>query len=80
MSEAVLEQLVEKLEWFVDQPSVTREEKALADSLEQRLSPSGLELHRWRDGIVALPRTSPKLLLAGHLDTVPPSPRQSRKR
>jgi len=80
VSEAVLEQLVEKLEWFVDQPSVTREEKALADSLEQRLSPSGLELHRWRDGIVALPRTSPKLLLAGHLDTVPPSPRQTRKR
>lgn len=75
-----LEALVEKLEWFVDQPSVTREEKALADSLEKRLSNGGFRLHRWRDGIVALPGENPKLLLAGHLDTVPPDPGQSRKR
>ena len=75
-----LEQLVEKLEWFVDQPSVTREEKALCDTLEQRLSAQNFELHRWRDGLVAMPKTEPKLLLAGHLDTVPPSSEQTRKR
>ncbi|MCA9777784.1 MAG: succinyl-diaminopimelate desuccinylase [Candidatus Eremiobacteraeota bacterium] len=72
--------LIEKLEWFVDQPSVTREEKALADNLEQRLSASPFQIHRWRDGLVAMPRSEAKLLLAGHLDTVPPSPQQTRKR
>lgn len=77
-----LESLVEKLEWFVDQPSVTREEKALADNLQRRLNSAGTHtVHRWRDGLVALPKNGrPKLLLAGHLDTVPPSPTQTRKR
>jgi succinyl-diaminopimelate desuccinylase len=75
-----LEQLVEKLEWFVDQPSVTRQEKDIADTLERRLSSTEFILHRWRDGIVALPQGAPKFLLAGHLDTVPPSSEQTRKR
>jgi succinyl-diaminopimelate desuccinylase len=77
-----LEALVEKLEWFVDQASVTRNEKDLADHLESRLSgSSGHLVHRWRDGLVVVPKgAEPKLLLAGHLDTVPPSPEQTRKR
>ena len=80
MSE-VLERLVEKLDWFVDQYSVTREEKALADNLEKRLRALGTHsLHRWRDGLVALPSVAPQLLLAGHLDTVPHSPTQTRRR
>ena len=75
-----LHSLIEKLDWFVDQASVTREEKPLADNLEQRLSSGPFTIHRWRDGLVALPKSKPKLLLAGHLDTVPPSPQQTRKR
>lgn len=75
-----LNSLIEKLDWFVDQASVTREEKALADNLEQRLSSAPFTVHRWRDGLVAMPQSQPKLLLAGHLDTVPPSPQQTRKR
>ena len=77
-----LEALVKKLEWFVDQASVTREEKALADTLEQRVSRSlHHRVHRWRDGLVVLPKVGqPRLLLAGHLDTVPPSAEQTRRR
>lgn len=75
------ESLVEKLEWFVDQPSETGQEKVLADNLEKRLSKlSSHRVHRWRDGLVVLPRAQPILLLAGHLDTVPPSAEQTRRR
>lgn len=76
------ESLVQKLEWLVDVPSVTGEEKPLADLLEKRLE--GLSTHvvtRWRDGLVALPESGVvKLALAGHLDTVPPSDEQERVR
>lgn len=76
------ESLVQKLEWLVDIPSVTRQEKTLADTLEKRLR--ALSTHtvtRWRDGLIALPRDGGvKLALAGHLDTVPPSLEQERTR
>lgn len=77
-----LESLVEKLEWFVDQPSVTREEKALADNLQSRLAKwDQFKIHRWRDGLVAVPKDKqPAFLMAGHTDTVPPSSAQTRKR
>ena len=78
----LLERLVGKLEWFVDQPSVTREEKAIADNLERRLGEfKNHKIIRWRDGLALLPLSGdPKLLLAGHLDTVPPSSTQTRRR
>lgn len=81
MSE-LLENLVQKLEWFVDQSSVTRDEKALCDNLERRLASfENHRIHRWRDGLVLLPKSGDiKLLMAGHLDTVPPSDEQTRKR
>ena len=78
----LLERLIAKLEWLVDIPSVTRDEKVLADKLEDKLRLcQGHKLHRWRDGLVLLPNDKePALLMAGHLDTVPPSPEQNRCR
>lgn len=76
-----LESLIEKLEWLVDQPSVTGDEKALCDALQERLARfTDHSLTRWRNGLVLLPKNTPKLLLAGHLDTVPPSAEQTRRR
>lgn len=76
------ERLVQKLEWFVDCPSETRQEKVLADLLQDRLA--ALDTHqvsRWRDGLVAVPRgITPKLAMAGHLDTVTCSAEQERCR
>lgn len=78
----IRESLVQKLEWLVDVPSVTRDEKALADLLQKRLE--GLSSHsvtRWRDGLVVMPRDREvKFAMAGHLDTVPPSKEQQRTR
>jgi succinyl-diaminopimelate desuccinylase len=74
--------LLETLEWLVDIPSPTRQEQQIADLLEQRLARAGShQVRRWRHGFLALPRqAAPRFLLVGHLDTVPPSPRQTRRR
>lgn len=75
--------LLETLEWLVDIPSVTRDEARLADLVEQRLraGEGRYLLRRWRNGVIALPRAGePRFVLAGHLDTVPPSPQQTRRR
>lgn len=76
------ERLVETLEWLVDIPSVTRDEQRIADLMEQRLGKSDSHLlQRWRHGLLAIPRDgSARFLLVGHLDTVPPSPQQTRRR
>lgn len=74
--------LLSTLEWLVDIPSVTRDEQRIADMLEERLrrSPS-YRLRRWRHGILATPKEGEaRYLLVGHLDTVPPSPQQTRRR
>jgi succinyl-diaminopimelate desuccinylase len=59
---------------LVDIPSVSRDERALADHLETRLrARPHLEVTRHLDNVVArtaLGRSS-RLLLAGHIDTVP---------
>ena len=57
-------------------PSVSLDERALADRVEEWCAGIGwLETHRVGDNVVA--RTdlgrSQRLLLAGHLDTVPPN-------
>lgn len=74
--------LVNKLEWLVDMPSVTRDEKLIADAVEARLKQAGThELFRWRHGLLATPKgQTSKLMLVGHLDTVPPSDQQTRRR
>lgn len=74
--------LIETLEWLVDVPSVTREEKEIADLLEERLRKAARHTtRRWRHGLLTTPsQVEPKFLLVGHLDTVPPSPQQSRRR
>ena len=76
------ERLVEKLEWLVDIPSVTREEQAIADQLCVRLEKSEVHIvERWRHGFFVKPKIGvATLMLAGHLDTVPPSPQQTRRR
>lgn len=70
------------LEWLVDIPSVTRDEKRIADLLQERLDASvGYQIQRWRHGLLATPQNrQPRYLLVGHLDTVPPSPQQTRRR
>lgn len=66
---------------IVDIPSVSRDEAALVDWLEQRLrAVSWLEVTRAGDNVVA--RTTfgraQRLVLAGHTDTVPPHPGEER--
>jgi succinyl-diaminopimelate desuccinylase len=60
---------------LVDIPSVSRKEAALADRVEALLAPHDfLEVERVGDSVVARTRFDrpERLLLAGHLDTVPP--------
>ncbi len=79
---ALTERLVEKLEWLVDIPSVTRDEQAIADLMEHRLRQSpDHTVERWRHGFLVTPKNRPAThMLVGHLDTVPPSPQQTRRR
>ena len=74
--------LVETLEWLVDIPSVTRDEERIADLVQARLGEyPGLQVRRWRHGLLAVPKgVEPKSVLVGHLDTVSPSPQQTRRR
>src|SRR5215210_9191559 len=70
------EQLLEYLLFFLERPSVTGEEKDLCDDLEARISASsGWEIERISNNL-AVRRAEPdpsleKVVLAGHLDTVP---------
>jgi succinyl-diaminopimelate desuccinylase len=68
--------LLEDLLWFLECPSVTGEERLLCDDLEARISRlPGWKIERVSNSL-AVRRESPdasreKLVLAGHLDTVP---------
>jgi succinyl-diaminopimelate desuccinylase len=70
------ERLLEDLLWFLERPSVTGEEKLLCDDLEARISRvPGWRIERVSNSL-AVRRETPdasreKLVLAGHLDTVP---------
>jgi succinyl-diaminopimelate desuccinylase len=70
------ERLLDDLLWFLERPSVTGKEKKLCDDLEARISRApGWEIERVSNNL-AVRRESPdasreKLVLAGHLDTVP---------
>ena len=54
-------------------PSVSRDERAICDFIEERLQGDGeLSLARFENNLVArIPGSGPRVLLAGHLDTVP---------
>ena len=70
------EQLLEYLLFFLERPSVTGAEKELCDDLEAHISASpGWEIERVSNNL-AVRRAEPdpsleKVVLAGHLDTVP---------
>ena len=70
------ERLLEDLLWFLERPSVTGEEERLCNDLEARVGRSpGWRVERHANNLV-VSRNSPdpsreKLVLAGHLDTVP---------
>ncbi len=70
------ERLLEDLLWFLERPSVTGEEERLCDDLEARVERSpGWRVERLSNNLV-VSRATPdpsreKLVLAGHLDTVP---------
>ena len=70
------EKLLEYLLFFLERPSVTGAEKELCDDLEARISASpGWEIERVSNNL-AVRRAEPdpsleKVVLAGHLDTVP---------
>jgi succinyl-diaminopimelate desuccinylase len=72
----VRERLLEYLLFFLERPSVTGEEKELCDDLEARISASpDWEVERISNNL-AVRRAEPdpsreKVVLAGHLDTVP---------
>jgi succinyl-diaminopimelate desuccinylase len=72
----VREQLLEYLLFFLERPSVTGAEKELCEDLEARISASiGWEIERVSNNL-AVRRAEPdpsleKVVLAGHLDTVP---------
>lgn len=81
VARAVVEQpssdLLGLTEALVAVPSVSHEEGALADAVEERLrrADAGLEVSRWGDNVVA--RTDAgrarRIVIGGHLDTVPPN-------
>lgn len=61
---------------LIEIPSVSRQEKQLADHVEMALSAApGLEVERIGDNVVARTQfgLGTRLILAGHLDTVPPN-------
>ncbi len=70
------ERLIEDLLWFLERPSVTGEEERLCDHLEARVGRSpGWRVERHANNLVVR-RAAPdpsreKVVLAGHLDTVP---------
>jgi succinyl-diaminopimelate desuccinylase len=70
------ERLLADLLWFLERPSVTGEEGPLCDDLEARISRlAGWETERFSNNLV-VSRAEPdasreRILLAGHLDTVP---------
>ena len=70
------ERLLQALLWFLERPSVTGEEGLLCDDLEARISKvPGWKTERFSNNLVvrrAEPDgSSARILLAGHLDTVP---------
>ena len=74
--------LLQTLEWLVDIASPTRQEQEIADRLEERLAHvTDYRARRWRHGFLVTPKgRAPRFMLVGHLDTVPPSPQQTRRR
>ncbi len=81
-TQGLLARLVAHLTWLVDYPSVTGQEKELADRLQARLEAlPGRRTLRWRHCLASWPaERAPELLLVGHLDTVPPDSKQTRRR
>jgi succinyl-diaminopimelate desuccinylase len=70
------ERLLETLLFFLDRPSVTGSEKRLCDDLEARISSSpGWEIERISNNLAVCRKepdpSLPRVVLAGHLDTVP---------
>jgi succinyl-diaminopimelate desuccinylase len=70
------ERLLETLLFFLDRPSVTGSEKRLCDDLEARISSSpGWEIERISNNLAVCRKepdpSLPRIVLAGHLDTVP---------
>ena len=61
--------LTETLVWLVDIPSVTGEEEPIRDAIASRLG--SLPQHRLRRSLVVGEPGPGKVVLAGHLDTVP---------
>jgi acetylornithine deacetylase len=53
-------------------PSISHEERALADHLEDRLRRRGVRVERVGDNLIARAGRGPRLLLNTHIDTVPP--------
>ena len=63
---------------LVATPSVSGDERAVADRLAARLGAHGVAPRRVGDTLVALAGEGPLLLLDTHLDTVPPAPGWTR--
>ncbi len=75
--------LAELLATLVDIPSVTGNEAAMADFLHARLRARATgEIHRSRNSLVwrSPARGRPLVVLAGHLDTVPPNQNEKARR
>lgn len=64
---------------LVSTPSVSGDERAIADRLERLLRARGAAVRRTGDTLLALAGRGPLLLLDTHLDTVPPAPGWTRE-
>jgi len=64
-----LTELVDTLQWLVDIPSVTGDERAIRDAVAGRLE--GMPQHSIADSLVVGEHRAGAVLLVGHLDTVP---------
>jgi succinyl-diaminopimelate desuccinylase len=64
--------LIETLRWLVDTRSPIGEETELCTAIAERLEPTGHDLHRLGNSLIAGRRTGrPLITLYGHIDTVP---------
>lgn len=72
------EEATELLRKMIRIPSVSRDEKAVADMLEEYLSGKGLKVKRFVNNIAVIPDDYdpglPTVMLNSHIDTVKPSP------
>ena len=81
--EALTAESIELLQSMIETPSVSRDEKAVADLLEQRLTMWGMSVNRKGNNVwikeLSCHEGKPVILLNSHIDTVKPAARYTKE-